>query len=114
MVALLKWPKLAPKSAEERRMFPRKEIQARVESRRVDHSLSAMQRPQLALSLRDLSLGGLSAISETPLDAGERLTVYFPPQNGRGGWDAYGRVIRCAPSAMGYRVAVEFDALPAA
>lgn len=114
MVALLKWPKLAPKTGEERRVFPRKEIKARVESVRIDHSIPALQQPQLTLALRDLSLGGLSAISDTPLQSGERLTVFFPPQNGRGGWDALGRVLRCAPSAMGYRVAVEFDPMPAA
>ena len=46
--------------------------------------------------------------------AGERLNVIFPPQAYRGGWDAYGRVIRCDPSSIGYRVAVAFDPLPAA
>jgi hypothetical protein len=30
------------------------------------------------------------------------------------GWDAVGRVLRCDPSGLGYRVAVEFDPLPAA
>ena len=28
--------------------------------------------------------------------------------------NAYGRVIRCEPSALGYRLAMEFDPLPAA
>ena len=107
------------KSGAERRVFPRKEISARVESTRIDHSLSALREPHLTLSLRDLSLGGLSAISPTPLQQGERLTFTFPPQglsdgSLRGGWDAVGRVLRCAPSALGYRIAVEFDALPAA
>jgi hypothetical protein len=98
----------------ERRIFPRKEIKALVEGTRCDHSVPARQQPHLTLALRDLSLGGLSAISDTPVAPGERLAVYFPPQGTRGGWDASGRVIRCAPSGMGYRVAVEFDALPAA
>jgi hypothetical protein len=98
----------------ERRVFPRKEIKALVEGMRVDHSLPALQQPHLTLTLRDLSLGGLSAISDTPVQPGERVAVYFPPQGSRGGWDASGRVIRCAPSGMGYRVAVEFDALPLA
>ena len=114
MVALLKMPKLAPQSVEERRNFPRKEIQARVETRRMDHTIPALQQPQLTLTLRDLSLGGLSAIADRPLEAGERIAVYFPAQGTRGGWDAAGRVLRCAPSALGYRVAVEFDPLPAA
>ena len=98
----------------ERRIFPRKEIKALVEGMRCDHTVPALQRPHLTLTLRDLSLGGLSAISDTPVAPGERLAVYFPPQGTRGGWDAAGRVLRCSPSGMGYRVAVEFDALPAA
>jgi hypothetical protein len=98
----------------ERRIFPRKEVKALVEGLRCDHSVPARQQPQLTLALRDLSLGGLSAISDTPVNPGERLAVYFPPQGTRGGWDASGRVLRCSPSGMGYRLAVEFDALPAA
>jgi hypothetical protein len=42
------------------------------------------------------------------------VSVFFPPQGASRGWDAYGRVIRCEPSGMGYRIAVEFDPLPAA
>jgi hypothetical protein len=132
MVALLKMPrKLSPATTaprandfdshaqaeslkHERRAFPRKEIHARIEGRRMDHALCVYKHPSVSLALRDLSVGGLSAISDTPLQRGERVTVFFPPQGIRRGWDAYGRVIRCEPSALGYRVAVEFDALPAA
>ena len=109
MVALMKMPVGA-----ERRMFPRKEITAKVEGLRLDHSIDARQQPQLSFNLRDLSIGGLSAISPTPVNRGERLTVFFPPQGPSRGWDAYGRVIRCDPSGAGYRVAVAFDPLPAA
>jgi hypothetical protein len=97
-----------------RRMFPRLPVRAEVVSRRLDHSIVAHKAPKLNLSLRDLSLGGLSAISDTMLQAGERVTVFFPPQGINRGWDAYGRIVRCDPSTFGYRVAVEFDALPAA
>ena len=115
MVALLKMPmKIGPESGAERRMFPRKEIHARVEGKRMDHSIVAHLQPHLSLSLRDLSFGGLSALSQTPLERGERLTVFFPPQGNNRGWDAYGRVLRCEPSSIGYRIAVEFDPLPAA
>ncbi len=119
MVALLKMPNpyaIGPSQEDgrERRVIPSKEIHARVEGHRVDHTIAAHRQPQLSLALRDLSLGGLSAISHTPLDAGERLTVFFPPQGTQRGWDAYGRVIRCEPSGFGYRVAVEFDPMPAA
>ena len=115
MVALLKMPAYLPtESWSDRRMFPRKEFHATVESRRLDHSLDARQMPKLNLMLRDLSLGGLSAISEHPLRQGEHLTVIFPQNGMLRGWDAFGRVLRCDPSGMGYRVAVEFDPLPAA
>ncbi len=95
-------------------MFPRKDFHAEVESRRIDHSIQALRQPRFSLSLRDLSLGGLSAISGVSLEQGERLAVYFPKQGDLREWDAQGRVIRCEPSAFGYRVAVEFDPLPMA
>ena len=115
MVALLKMPRayIGPKPSE-RRVFPRKEIHARIEGRRMDHNLSVYKQPTVSLALRDLSAGGLSAISDWPLGEGERVTVFFPPRGIMRGWDAYGRVIRCEPSTFGYRIAVEFDSLPAA
>jgi len=98
----------------ERRMFPRKEIHARVEGVRLDHTIEARQQPIVSLALRDLSMGGCSALSHIPLKGGERVSLFFPPQGISRGWDAYGRVIRCEPSGFGYRVAVQFDPLPAA
>jgi len=93
----------------ERRVFPRKETQARVQGKRLDHSIPARREPFLNLSLRDVSAGGLSAISQTPVESGERVNVFFPPMGIQRGWDASGRVIRCTPSSFGYRIAVEFD-----
>ena len=98
----------------ERRMFPRKDLHARVQGKRLDHTIPARREPFLNLSLRDVSLGGLSAISQTPVQPGERVGVFFPPQGIQRGWDAYGRVIRCQPSTFGYRIAVEFDPIPLA
>jgi hypothetical protein len=115
MVALLKMPPpLFRIDPAERRMFDRKEVHTRIEGKRLDHSIPARQQPHVSLALRDLSLGGLSAISETPVQAGERIAVFFPPQGASRGWDAYGRVIRCDAGQFGYRVAVEFDPMPAA
>jgi hypothetical protein len=115
MIALLKMSEATDRgNGLERRVFPRKETTAQVEGRRLDHTLSALRRPVLTLSLRDLSAGGLCALSDTPLAAGERVNVSVPSRGVFGGWDAYGRVIRCSPSGVGYRVAVEFDHLPAA
>lgn len=116
MVALLKSPprQYAEPLRMERRVFPRKEVHSWVEGRRLDHSLSALRDRRVSLAMRDVSLGGLSAIASAPIEAGERINVFFPPDGANRGWDAYGRVIRCEPSAMGYRIAVEFDPLPAA
>ena len=118
MVAMLKMPNRFTASAAgkgaERRAFPRKEVHVRIEGRRMDHTLDACKIPHVSLALRDLSVGGLSAISDTPMQAGERVTVFFPPHGIMRGWDAYGRVVRCEQSTMGYRIAVEFDSLPAA
>ena len=135
MVALLKMPRTTfatPAAATravrglalagaERRMFPRRERSGTVTGKRVDHSLPALRQPALTLSLRDVSVGGLSAICDTKLERGERLTVTFGAQGvfpvggaARAGWDATGRVVRCERSAVGYRVAVEFDHVPTA
>jgi hypothetical protein len=117
MVALLKMPqsvgnfKLDPR---ERRTFTRKEIHSRIEGRRLDHSIPARQQPHVSLALSDLSVGGLSAVTEQPLGAGERVAVFFPPQGVQRGWDAYGRVIRCRATNFGYQIALEFDPIPAA
>jgi hypothetical protein len=115
MVALLKMPSMMiDDNASDRRAFPRKEIHARIEGKRLDHDVSALRYPHVSLALRDLSFGGLSAISQMPLTQGERISVFFPPQGINRGWDAYGKVLRCEPSGFGYRVAVAFDPLPAA
>jgi len=116
MVAFMSTPTLSiTGSGAERRMFPRKECNLRVEGRRLDHSIAARQMPHLSFSLRDVSLGGLAAHTSMPVARGERINVFFPPEGAARGWDAYGRVIRCEPSpAGGYRVAVAFDPLPAA
>jgi hypothetical protein len=98
----------------ERRIFPRKEVVVDVQGRRLDHTLAALRQPVLKMSLRDVSAGGLCALSDTPIPAGERVGINVPGHGLFGGWDAYGRVIRCTPSGAGYRVAVEFDRLPAA
>jgi hypothetical protein len=116
MVALLKqnpW-QIHPTPGTERRNFPRREMHARIEGLRLDHTLAALRQPNVSLKLRDLSEGGLCAESQTPLERGERLSVFFPPQGANRGWDAYGRVLRCEPIGFGYRVAMQFDLLPAA
>lgn len=98
----------------ERRVFPRKPCNDPVQVRRLDHTVMARQNPHLSMQLRDVSVGGCCALSDQPISAGERLTIALPAKGIGGGWHAFGKVIRCTPSATGWRVAVEFDALPAA
>lgn len=117
MVALLKMPKrefFSDAPVTERRMFERKPTQGLAQGRRLDHTLHARQNPRLSLNLRDISMGGLSAISEQPVQQGERISVMVPSRGLCSGWDAFGRVVRCEPAAFGYDVAIEFDSLPAA
>ena len=114
MVATLKMPSPFSINPAERRNFERRDVQTRIEGKRLDHSIPARQQPQVSLSLRDLSLGGLAAISDRPLGTGERVAFFFPPQGSSRGWDACGRILRCSPSSFGYQIAVEFDPLPAA
>lgn len=118
MVALLHNPmRLVPVEADERdgdrRVFQRRAAQGTVIARRLDHALPSRRHPQLALDLCDLSVGGLSAISDLPINPGERVNIDLraddiPPFN------ACARVVRCEMSGMGYRVAVAFEALPLA
>src|SRR5579862_4772910 len=111
MVAYLTLPnRNSAAKGSERRIFPRTEMHSSIEGRRLDHSIEARRQPRMVLALRDVSLGGLSAISDAPLNRGEKLAVTFPGNNGSTrSWDATGRVIRCDASSFGYRIAVEFD-----
>jgi hypothetical protein len=117
MVALLKMPsrlKLTPSSGDERRMFQRTDDRREVPARRLDHSVDARRLPNIMLSLRDLSVGGLGGTVDQPLHKGERLAVFFPPAMARPGFTAQGRIVRCEPSGLGYRIGVAFDAVPSA
>jgi hypothetical protein len=133
MVATLKMPRFAQESRQpqpavphmqlvreddeggaERRVFPRKQVQMEARGLRLDHTVTARRAPFLSWNVRDLSLGGLSAMSSVPVERGERINITFPSKGIQGGWDALGRVIRCDPSPMGYRVAMEFDPVPMA
>ena len=117
MVALLKMPSrmtITPETADERRMFQRKEDHRHVRGRRLDHSVDARREPEVTVSLRDMSVGGIGAIVDRPLAAGERLAVFFPSEPGAMGFTASGRIVRCEPSSFGYRIGLAFDGVPMA
>lgn len=118
MVALVRQPvdgRSEVEEANDRRIFSRRKIRASAECRRLDHSLPALRQPRLTLDVRDVSLNGVSALCDVPLMRGEHLGIRFSPETGLPGWGTVGRVVRCEPSGLGgYRVALEFDPLPAA
>jgi hypothetical protein len=111
----LRYPHLAiaPESLD-KPQSQRSAAQLLADACRLDHSPSARRQPRLRLNVRDVSLGGLSAIADLPVQEGEHVSVRFPPNLSGPMWSAYGHVVRCEPSARGYRVAVEFDPRPAA
>lgn len=98
----------------DRRIFPRRAVSLRVSGRRLDHSIEARREPFLNFEMKDVSVGGLAATSQTSLKVGERVAVFFPPEGSSRGWDAYGRVLRVESQKQGWRVAVGFDVMPAA
>jgi hypothetical protein len=85
-----------------------------VEARRLDHSLAAYRQPRLRLEVNDVSLGGMSALSDQPVGFGEHVRISFPSKGNLPWWEAFGRVTRCEFGPVGYRLGVEFDPLPAA
>jgi len=115
MVALVRSIESAePEPALDRRIFGRCVTHFQVEARRLDHSIRARRQPRIDLDVRDLSLGGLSGIASLPVEEGEHISIFFPQRGRMPAWNGFGRVTRCEPSALGYRVALEFDPLPAA
>jgi hypothetical protein len=116
MVAMLENPsrmKLVPAGAE-RRMFARREDHRRILARRMDHSLDARRQPDLFLAMNDLSIGGVGAISDVALKPGEHVAVFVAGNDRGASWHMPGQVVRCQPSATGYRLGIAFDMMPAA
>ena len=97
----------------DRRIHPRRNLSLRIRGRRLDHSVDARREPFLNFLTRDVSLGGISAASQTRLNPGERVAIFFPPEGRSRGWDAYGRILRVEPDKQGCRVALSFDPLQA-
>lgn len=97
----------------ERRRFERKRVRYRAEARRLDNTLDVMRMPRFALTVLDISEGGIRATSRSPVVEGERLAIFLPLDAGMPE-RIYGKVIRCAPRRDGWSLAIEFDHVPAA
>ena|SRR5687767_1390984 len=103
-----------PRLVRDRRLFQRVAKPVTAEARRLDNTLMARRQPRLTMNVRDVSVNGMSAVCEQPVIMGEHLSVVIAGEQGSRGWGAFGRVVRCEAGELGYRVAVEFDPLPAA
>jgi len=115
MVAILKMPRMGmDESGAERRMFDRAPSTGEAQAHRLDHTISARRDPRLSMELRDLSISGMAAMTDRPLERGEQLSVTFPKRGISPAWNACGRVVRCEATAFGYRVGIEFEPLLAA
>jgi hypothetical protein len=114
MLAILQTREEVDFDAPDRRIFGRARSHVQADAKRLDHTIPACRQPRLRLHVKDVSVGGLSALTDQPVAEGEQIAVHFDPRTGLPNWSAYGHVVRCEPSALGYRVAVEFDPRPAA
>lgn len=97
----------------ERRRHERRRVKLSAEARRMDNTLEAQRSPMFALTVLDVSEGGIRATTKQPVIEGERLAIFLPP-------DAelperiFGKVIRCSARKDGWMLAIQFDYVPAA
>lgn len=97
----------------ERRRHDRTRVRYRADARRMDNTLDAIRAPKFALTVLDISEGGIRATSRSPVSDGERLAILLPPEAGMPS-RIFGKVIRCAPRRDGWSLAIKFDYVPAA
>ncbi len=93
---------LAP---DDRRMFARRPARVDV------HACIARDGEPLQMEVRDLSVGGVGAWTNRAIARGETIAFSFPPEGFQRGFNTRGKVVRCEPSATGFRIGVEFDRL---
>ena len=97
----------------ERRRHERRRVRLRAEARRMDNTLAAQRSPKFALTVLDISEGGIQATSRMPIVDGERLAIFLPPESMLPA-RIFGKVIRCSPRRDGWTLAIKFDYIPAA
>jgi hypothetical protein len=97
----------------ERRQHRRSRVRMRAEARRMDNTLCAQRSPKFAITVLDISEGGIAATTRQPVEDGERLLITMPPEAGVTR-RIFGRVIRCSARKDGWHLAIKFDFVPAA
>ena len=91
----------------ERRIDHRKPIQGRVTALMTMTEEEPRRNRICSLELRDVSEGGLGAVSGDELPKGATMTVFFPPHGPERGFDMYGKVAWCRPADDGFEIGLE-------
>ena len=63
----------------------------------------------LGLHIRDMSRGGIGAVSQEMLSASESLVLFFPPLGPGRGRDAQCQVVRCIQRDDHFAVGIAFE-----
>ncbi len=88
---------------DDRRMFVRRPAYGQVDA------IVTKNHEPIHVELRDISVAGASGLTVRPVNRGESITMCFPPEGRERGFNSRGKIVRCEPSATGYRIAVQFD-----
>lgn len=90
---------------DDRRTFPRRPAHGTI-----DGIISAGHDP-IHVELRDLSVCGVGGFTNRMVARGASVVLSFPPEGLDCGFNTRGKVVRCEPSATGYRIGIQFDRL---
>lgn len=105
MLNLMKSDSKGSGPTDERRLFPRRPIYGSI------NGLVTSNHQPIQLELRDWSVSGVGGYTNRMIHRGASVTLSFPPDGFKKGFNARGKVVRCEPSATGYRIGIQFDHL---
>lgn len=90
---------------DDRRMFSRRPAYGTIDA------IITTDHEPIHVELRDLSVGGVGGLMNRAVSRGASVMLSFPPEGFSRGFNTRGKVVRCEPSATGYRVGIQFDRL---
>ena len=103
-------PHLQPTQAPtERRRSARQRVGGRVTALTGGLGPNPTSKRISSLQLQDMSDGGIGALTEQPLETGERIALLFPPHGPHHGFDLYGTVVRRRQLGDRHEVGIELD-----
>jgi hypothetical protein len=95
-----------PKLLQERRRFPRTQLQMKIQCIRFDPDGGDVLD---VLETTDISRSGLGAMAVRAFYPGQRVLLCLPLTSMRGQRNIYATVIRCRHEEEGFNVGMEFD-----